>query len=109
MEFEVRCAFREGRIVPRWAWYALPTYRGHLIVEEQRDDQITRSLKVARLIATNQREQPTIALHDPQLVYASIDSLVLLGVEQVETSAGLRSFAQRWVCSVVERNRAGAQ
>ena len=103
MEFEVRCALREGRIVPRWALYAVEVHRGHLIVEERRDQLLTRSCRVARLIAADQHKQPTIQLFDPILAYASIDMLVLIGSEQIETTSGSRSFAQQWVCSAASR------
>jgi hypothetical protein len=75
---------------------------GHLIIDEENDELINRTIRVARLIATNTHAQPQIKLYDATIVYASTDWIVLAGTERVETTSGIRLYAQQWICTAVK-------
>lgn len=101
MEFEVRLTRREGRAIPRWQVGSVPAYRGHLIVTDDRDPELNRLCRCAKLVVPDQHEQPLIApLWDAILIYANYDWFVLTGFERIDTLGYQQHFAQSWLCSV---------
>ncbi len=105
MEFEVRRTRREGKPVPRWQLGIVTPYRGHLIITEERDPDLNRLCRCAKLIVPDSHQQPQIEpLWDVTLIYSSYEWLVLAGFERIETLGGdQRHYAQSWVCSEVKR------
>jgi hypothetical protein len=85
MEFEATCARREGRLLSKAqrdrAWV-----RGVLVISEQRDNELNRVVRVARLLEPDQINQADALppLHDAQMVEVRPDWWTITGFERVE-------------------------
>jgi hypothetical protein len=87
-------AQREGRAIPRWQMSSgIPWRRGVLTVNEERDEVLKRTVRVARLMGEGSRSllgtliEPVISLVD--------ERLVLSGMER--NGRTHRMTAQEWV------------
>jgi hypothetical protein len=85
VEFEATCARREGRLLSKAqrdrAWV-----RGLLVISEQRDSELHRIVRVARLLKTGHISPDDVLspLRDAQVVEVRPDWWTITGFERVE-------------------------
>src|SRR5687768_8926932 len=101
MVFDVVCARREGRSIPRWALGAATVHRGTLILDEiNNDTPIAHTCRVLRMNPVNAYDKPTLLpLWNPVIVYASGDWIVFDGTEKSDDFTGNRDYMQTWICT----------
>lgn len=104
MEVEVLIVRREGKVIPKWQQAFGQRPRGHLIIKDERDKELSRITRVARLHRTDavsERVPDPPPLYDAQIVHACASWLVLTGFERFDPMPGVTprtDFAQSWVC-----------
>lgn len=93
-------ARREGKPIPRWQLHAITWMEGRLSLQEERDDWLGRTVRVARLTSDRGAEvfPPLI---EAQLIHADDARLILNGIERDELTRCDR--AQTWVLHSTDR------
>lgn len=88
--------FERGRLMPRMRFWA-SAVRGRIAVEEKRDEERCRVVRVARLFEA--KPSPDLELLDVQLVGSFGEGFTFSGYERVaaETTDRFTTFAQSWV------------
>lgn len=87
-------ARREGKPLPRWQLHAIPWVEGVLNLREERDDQLGRAVRVARLL--NHRQAEVFPrLIEAQVLLVDHRRMVINGIERDELTRADR--AQTWV------------
>src|SRR5437879_5098952 len=100
MEFEVMCARREGKLVPRWQLGSMPKHRGRLCVRDESIDDLRR---LSRCAAIQGKGKTLLKLWDAQLINTMFGTWVMTGFERIETDSGdSRDFAQTWLMTPVD-------
>src|SRR5262245_34838646 len=65
VKFDMICARRLGKLVPRWQLGSLPALRGTLLMREEHDHELNRTTRCARFIVDQgQRDAPVPMLWD---------------------------------------------
>ena len=88
-----------GQLLPRWA-FNNGFVRGRLLVNEQRDDELRRNVRVARFVDPSNVLRDLIApLHDVVLVSCRPDWWTLTGYEvAIESTLGSTvHYRQSWI------------
>lgn len=112
MEFDA-CPFRRnGLVIPKWQRGSL-VVRGQLVVEEVRDLELHRMVRVARLLGAD-RTDLLPPLHDVVLVACKIDLWTFTGYERQPNawSADQVCYQQSWAlipASITDAERAKAK
>lgn len=99
--FDVIRTRRHGVLLPRWQLGSLPRYRGVLVVEERRDPEFGRTLRIARLIDMSRPTDDPPWLMDSVLLQANDSRLVLTGFERIEDGITKTDYAQTWILEPV--------
>ena len=95
-------ARREGKPIPRWQLHALDWVEGGLMLREQRDDTLGRTVRVARFIDWRDGDvfPPLI---EASLILADACRLIFTGLERDELTQCDR--AQTWVLHINDARR----
>jgi len=112
MEFDVYPVRFEGRLKPlhvRWAGVV----RGELYVIEERDAELSRTIRIASIVGKQPHERLLVLL-DAVLVTAKPDWWTMTGWERIPEahSAAMRACAQSWIlipAVVADRERAESE
>jgi len=101
MEFEVICARREGKVVPRWQLGSMPKHRGRLLMRDESIDDLRRLSRCATIQPSTGKKM--LKLWDAQLIHTTYDTWVMTGFERVETDSGdSRDYAQTWLMTPLD-------
>jgi hypothetical protein len=106
VKFDMICARRLGKLVPRWQLGSLSRLRGTLVVREQHDEELNRVCRRACFLVEGTGPRAAVpTLSDAVLLRASQDVWVLTGVERLASDSGdERVYAQTWLLTPVDRS-----
>jgi hypothetical protein len=94
MHFAVRRLRHRGRPLPKHEWINGPAAVGDLRVEQIRDDELRRYLRIARVIDVRRPRDPDQLppLYDPGLIAMSPQAFSLAGFERIDGVAVVQSW-----------------
>jgi hypothetical protein len=107
VKFDMICAHRLGKLVPRSQLGSLSRLRGTLVVREQHDEELNGVCRRACFLVEGAGLQSAVpTLSDAVLLRASQDVWVFTGVERVASDGGdERVYAQTWLLTPVDRSK----
>lgn len=100
MVFDVEITRERGWILPRFRSCMLQPIRANVVVREERDELLSRTLMVARLLSSGSNEiENAPVLFDARLACMRGDCQVLIGLEREHDLLQDRTFeyAQSWI------------
>jgi|GEM_PF-3155799 len=103
MKFEVFRVRRDGRVMMRFERSA-QTWRGHLVVREERHEELHRLTRVASLVGDDGLPVEGLPpLYDAVLLSAHLGHWSMTGFERIEQMGGRHiDYAQSWVMCPVD-------
>lgn len=100
MIFELVRVRDKGWVLPRFRLAMLERVRGHLSIDEQHDQELNRTVRVATLLDTKTMRPLDIPpLYDVAIVKVSKSYMSLSGFERIHDKTQTKDFdyAQSWV------------
>lgn len=94
---------QQGRLKPRhvlWSGKVTGTFQ----VVEERDSELSRSVRVARILAVPPTATPLLELYDVTIISAKPDWWTFTGWERIQDGSGVlpRTYQQSWILIPVE-------
>ena len=99
MQFAVVPMRFQGRLLSRAELANRPPWIGDLRIEEMRDEQVMRYVRMARVLVLDRPRADVLAeLYEPQIIAMSPQAFTLAGYERV----GDQWYAQSWLVRAVD-------
>jgi hypothetical protein len=104
MQFQVTPIRNQGKLCSRWQWSGRAVI-GDLYVTEEKDEELSRTIRVANILDPKSFAPILPPLLDPVLIAVKPDWWTLSGWERQADghSAKAQAFAQSWILIPVDK------